>query len=66
MYNLAADPDESYDVAPDNPGIVSQMKDKIAEMVKAFPEEVQKAYAESVARKTSPGTAIGAYPRPAN
>ncbi len=66
LYNLAADPDESYDVAPGNPRIVSQMKDKIAELIKTFPEEVQKAYhAESRERKTSPTTPVGAYPHAA-
>ncbi len=64
LYNLATDPDESYDVAPDNPQIVSQLLAKIAEMMKTFPEPVQKAYAESLSRKADPSTAVGAYPKP--
>jgi arylsulfatase A len=63
LYNLANDPDESYDVAADNPQIVAQIEDKIAGTLKSFPEEVQKAWAEQQARKASPNTPAGAYPR---
>ena len=42
LYNLANDPDESYDVAAENPQIVAQIQDEIAAMLKSFPEEVQK------------------------
>ncbi|MDQ2900511.1 MAG: sulfatase [Acidobacteriota bacterium] len=65
LYNLASDPDESYDVAPENPQVVSQMQAKIAEMISGFPDEVKKAYAETQARRVIPTTPIGAYPRPA-
>jgi arylsulfatase A len=64
LYNLASDPDESYDVAPDNPQIVSQLLAKIAAMMKTFPEPVQQAYAESLRRKADPATPVGAYPKP--
>lgn len=63
LYNLANDPDESYDVAPENPQIVAQLLGKIAELVSGFPEPVQKAYAEVQARKADPATPVGAYPR---
>jgi arylsulfatase A len=65
LYNLASDPDESYDVAAENPEIVAKIKAQISEMIRTFPEEVQKAYAESGQRKTNPATPAGAYPRPA-
>jgi arylsulfatase A len=65
LYNLASDPDESYDVAPSHPEIIAKMQAKIAEMLISFPEEVQKAYAESKARPVDPATPIGAWPRPA-
>jgi arylsulfatase A len=64
LYNLATDPDESYDVAGKNPQIVSQIQDKIAEMLKTFPEPVQHAYAEVKARIVDPNMPAGAYPRP--
>jgi arylsulfatase len=65
LYNLGADPDESYDVAPENPQVVAQMLAKIGEMLKTFPEPVQKAWAEQSARKAAPATPTGAYPQPA-
>jgi len=65
LYNLETDPDESYDVAPEHPQIVAQIQGQISEMIKTFPEEVQKAYADSQARKVNPATPVGAWPRPA-
>jgi arylsulfatase len=64
LYNLAIDPDESYDVAPENPQIVAKIMAKIAEMLPGFPEEVRKAWAEQQERKSDPATQTGAYGRP--
>jgi arylsulfatase A len=64
LYNLANDPDESYDVAPENPEIVASIRGKIVEMLKSFPEPVQKAWAEQESLKASPSSPQGAYPRP--
>jgi arylsulfatase A len=64
LYNLATDPEESYDVAPENPQVVSELQSKIAEMIKTFPEPVQKAYAEAQSRKVDPAMPTGAYARP--
>ena len=64
LYDLAADPDESYDVAAENPGIVAKIETKIGEMIKTFPDPVQQAYAEAQARKANPATPAGAYPQP--
>jgi arylsulfatase len=64
LYNLASDPDESYDVAPENPQIVAQIQAKIAEMIPGFPEPVRKAYADAQARKSDPTTPVGAYTKP--
>lgn len=65
LYNLRTDPDESYDAGPENPQIVREIQSQIETMIKTFPNEVQQAYAETLSRKANPGTAIGAYPRPA-
>jgi len=65
LYDLANDPDESYDVAGENPQVVAEIQAKIGSMLPAFPEAVQKAYAEAKARPADPGTPAGAYPRPA-
>lgn len=64
LYNLAIDPDESYDVASENPQIVEKIQAKIAEMLKTFPEPVKKAWAEQQERKANPATSTGAYPQP--
>ena len=65
LYNLLTDPDESYDVAPENPKIVAEIRAKVDEMIRTFPPEVQTAYNETLGRKTNPTTPAGAYPRPA-
>ncbi len=65
LYDLATDPDESYDVAPENPKIVAEIKAKIDAMIPEFPEQVRQAYADAKARTPVPDMPAGAYPRPA-
>jgi arylsulfatase A len=65
LYDLSADPDESYDVAPQHPDVVEKIQGMIAGMIKTFPQPVQDAYAESKAREVNPATPTGAWPRPA-
>lgn len=64
LYNLANDPDESYDVSAENPQVVAQIQEKIAAMLPGFPEAVQKAWAATRARPADPNTPTGAYTRP--
>ncbi len=64
LYNLASDPDESYDMAPENPGVVEEMQAKIAAMIKTFPAEVQQAYEATQKRKANPIRPTGANPYP--
>ena len=45
LYDLNTDPEESYDCAPENPQIVSQIQAKIATMIQTFPEQVKQAWA---------------------
>jgi hypothetical protein len=52
---MACDPDESYDVAPENPQIVAQLQEKISKMIGTFPESGQ---------KPGPGSRLGAQIRP--
>jgi arylsulfatase len=66
LYDLANDPDESYDVAPERPEVVARIQANIAEMLPGFPDEVQKAWAEAKARQVNPAISTGAYPQPAN
>jgi arylsulfatase A len=64
LYNLASDADESYDVAHENPQVVNEILRRIQSLLPSFPEQVQQAWAESQARKSSPDVPTGAYPRP--
>jgi arylsulfatase len=63
LYNLDLDPDESYDVAAQNPQVVAQIVGRIRELLKGFPREVQDAWKETEARKASPDLPAGAWPQ---
>lgn len=64
LYDIEADVDESYDVAPGNAAIVQEMLARLDRMVAGFPEEVRKAWAATRARQIAP-TPVGALPRAA-
>lgn len=64
LYNLASDPDESYDVAAQNPQVVAEIIRRINALLPGFPEDVQKAWAEAQARRSNPSVPAGGYPRP--
>lgn len=66
LYNLAADPQESYDAAIDHPGIIKDIERDIEATIPSFPENVVKAYAELKANPGSPFTPPGAATRPDN
>lgn len=44
LYNLEVDPDESYDVAADNPAIVAQIRARIIQLLPTFPPDVANAW----------------------
>lgn len=62
LYDLVRDPDESYDVAPENPEVVREIQGRIERLMEGFPENIRKAYAETKAKKVAP-TAAGHVPR---
>lgn len=62
LYNLQIDPDESYDVATEHPDVVKEIRVRVDRLLTGFPEEIQKAWAETHARTTAP-TPAGQYPR---
>jgi arylsulfatase len=64
LYNLLDDPDESYDVAPENPKIVQEIMGRVEKLMATFPEPIRQAYAETKARPTA-NSATGAVTRPA-
>jgi arylsulfatase len=65
LYDLATDPDESYDVAPGNQEIVREMLGKIELMMGTFPEAARRAWVEAKGRKTNPNTPVDGWPGPA-
>jgi len=44
LYNLELDPDESADVAAENPGVVEQMSAYVEKLMGGFPEDIQAAW----------------------
>jgi arylsulfatase len=54
LYDLLTDPDESYDIAAEHPDVVQQIQQHVARLLPGFPDEVQKAWQETMARATSP------------
>jgi arylsulfatase len=44
LYDLEADPDESYDVAGDNPQIVADIRARMEALIATFPEQVTTAW----------------------
>jgi arylsulfatase A len=64
LYNLATDPDESYDVADGNPKVVAEIEAKVEAMIPGFPEPVRQAFAAQKERRAAPMPS-GAYPQPA-
>ena len=62
LYDLIADPDESYDVAAQHPRVVSDIQARIERLIAGFPDDIRKAYAETKARTTGT-SATGALPR---
>jgi len=60
LYDLSADHDESYDVAPDRPEVVKEMLAKFDSLLNGFPDEVKQARAETLARKSRGN--VGAFP----
>lgn len=44
LYNLELDPDESYNVAADNPGIVADIRSRILKLLPTFPPDVMSAW----------------------
>ena len=62
LYDIEADPDESYDTAPENPKVVAEIRTRLERLISGFPDEVRKAYAETRARQVGPSD-VGGLPR---
>lgn len=63
LYNLRADPMESYDAARGHPEIVKQLQEQLDRELKTFPQDVQQAHAALESNVASVVTPPGAAPR---
>ena len=61
LYDLANDPDESYDVAAEHPDVVAKMQGRVAALIPGFPEEVRRAWTDTLSRQSGE-TRSGALP----
>ena len=62
LYDLVADPDESYDAAPEHPDVVKDIQGRIDRLMEGFPAEIRQAYADTRAR-VNLEERVGALPR---
>jgi arylsulfatase A len=62
LYDVVNDPDESYDLAPEHPEIVAELRSRIEKLIQTFPDNIRQDYQQTKARKVSP-TATGNFPR---
>ena len=53
LYNLEADPDESYDVAADNPGIVADIQARVLRLLPTFPADVTNAWNATMSQQST-------------
>ena len=63
LYDLTADPGESYHVAAENPAVVADLQARIARVMATMPEPIRQAHIEQMRRKTTAPPA-GSLPRP--
>ncbi|MBM3813574.1 MAG: sulfatase [Acidimicrobiia bacterium] len=63
LYDLEADPDESYDVADKHPTVVAELRQKMDHIMAGMPEAVRNVHKENLSKKAAP-TATGAVARP--
>ena len=61
LYDLVADPDESYDVAPAHPEIAADIRARIERLIQGFPEPIRADYEQTKMVATG-DAAIGALP----
>ena len=64
LYDLIADPEESYDSADKNPRIVADIQSRVDRLMAGFPEDIRKAWEEVKAKPASisPAGAVSRVP----
>jgi arylsulfatase A len=61
LYDLVADPDESYDVAPQHPEIVADIRARVERLMAGFPAPIRTDFERTMSMATG-DAAIGALP----
>ncbi len=61
LYDIEADPEESYDCAADYPQVVAAIRSRIENSLYSFPDAVRSAWSNTMRAKTN-GIPAGAYP----
>jgi arylsulfatase len=64
LYDLIADPAESYDAAPENPAVVADIRGRIDKLMAGMPAEIQEAWRTAQAIRVNQHP-TGQHPRPA-
>jgi arylsulfatase A-like enzyme len=54
LYDVDSDPEEAYSAGADNPRMVELINDRIAEILKTMPQQVQDAWKATLARPVNP------------
>jgi arylsulfatase A-like enzyme len=62
LYNVDEDPGESYDMTPEKPQVVANIKSLVEEMLLNFPDRVRTAWRDTVSQTTEE-TPVGALPQ---
>jgi arylsulfatase A len=63
LYDIESDPEESYECSAVHPDVVKDIQSRIQAALSSFPAQVQSAWADTMARPTTP-VAPGAMPTP--
>jgi arylsulfatase A-like enzyme len=63
LYNVIADPRESYDRSERNPAIVANIQSQIADLMKTFPDNIVNAWKDTM-RQPVESTPAGSWPVP--
>ena len=54
LYDVDSDPEEAYSAGADNPRVVQQINQRIAEVLSTMPQQVQDAWKATLARPVDP------------
>ena len=64
LYDVTTDVQESYDVAPEHPEVVAEIRARIDRIMAGMPDAIQQAWRETLSRKVN-NHPVGQHPRAA-